>query len=189
VGSDRPAESGLFRAGVGQFFNRDRLWPSAKSQVPILRSIRALNRPETEMDVIWTNRLGVQLPGLQSHLLLRRASACLPSGSQLQTRCPTPGNGTCSVQHEVFQKTRSWKWPMSVTRTTTGNRLPTRISCHKADRLAYVQQEKHTASGDVLGSVLETVRSPCPQQLHHLLLAWQQFELPIAANILQRANS
>ena len=57
-----------------------------------------------------------------------------------------------------------------------------------ADRLT-LRPARNSGPGCMCFLSSQTIRSACRQQLHHLLLAWQQLELPVAAGVTSTCES
>jgi hypothetical protein len=143
-----PTGSGKWsiRAGVGQFFNRDRLWPLQIAGVnpPFNPGFNSPNGNGRYLD----QPFSVQLPACSPNCYATGLG--LPSiGQSTSDQMPNAWQWNLSVQHEVFKnaklevayvgnKNNHWE------QIADANFVP------EADRLAYVQQE-NTASGTVLG--------------------------------------
>lgn len=144
-----PTGSGKWsiRAGIGQFFNRDRLWPLQIAGVnpPFNPGFNSPNGNGRYLDQPFSVQLPACAPTCYS------TGLGLPSiGQSTSDQMPNAWQWNLSVQHEVFKnaklevayvgnKNNHWE------QIADANFVP------QVDRLAYVQQE-NTASGDVLGA-------------------------------------
>jgi Carboxypeptidase regulatory-like domain/TonB-dependent Receptor Plug Domain len=144
-----PTGSGKWsvRAGVGQYFNRDRLWPLqiAGNNPPFNPSFNSPNGNGRYLDQPFT----VQLPACDPNCYA--SGLGIPSiGQSTSDQMPNAWQWNLSVQREVFKdaklelayvanKNNHWEQIADV------NFVP------GADRLAYVQQE-NSASGAVLSA-------------------------------------
>jgi len=133
------------RAGVGQFFNRDRLWPLqiGGSNPPFNPGFTSLNGNGRFLDS--TN----QLPACDPNCF--GVGLGLPSiGQSTSNQMPNAWQWNVSVQREVFKNAK-----LEVAYVANKNNHWEQIAdvnfVPVADRLAYVQQE-NTASGDVLAA-------------------------------------
>jgi hypothetical protein len=140
-----PTGSGKWaiRAGVGQFFNRDRLWPLqiGGSNPPFNPSFTSLNGNGRYLDS--TN----QLPACDPNCF--GVGLGLPNiGQSTSDQMPNAWQWNLSVQREVFKNAK-----LEVAYVANKNNHWEQIAdvnfVPQADRLAYVQQE-NTASGAVL---------------------------------------
>lgn len=135
------------RAGVGQYFNRDRLWPLqiAGNNPPFNPSFTSTNGNGRYLD----QPFNVQLPACDPNCY--SSGLGLPSiGQSTSDQMPNAWQWNLSVQREVFKdaklevayvanKNNHWEQRADI------NVVPT------ADRLAYVQQE-NAGSGALLSS-------------------------------------
>ncbi len=133
------------RAGVGQFFNRDRLWPLqiGGSNPPFNPSFTSLNGNGRYLDS--TN----QLPACDPNCF--GVGLGLPNiGQSTSDQMPNAWQWNLSVQREVFKNSK-----LEVAYVGNKNNHWEQIAdvnfVPQADRLAYVQQE-NSASGAVLSA-------------------------------------
>jgi hypothetical protein len=139
------------RAGVGQFFNRDRLWPLqiAGGNPPFNPAFTSINGNGRFLDN--TNQLPACAPVLPTDKGCFGVGLGLPTiGQSTSDQMPNAWQWNMSIQHEVFKnaklevayvgnKNNHWEQIADV------NFVP------QADRLAYVQQE-NTGTGAELSA-------------------------------------